>query len=274
MRKKLLLSATLMFFCVLQLMAQKTVKGKITDIGDKPISNASVIVRGANVGTNTDDNGEFTLVLPKGKSSLTVSSVGFESRDVSVTGDVVHVTLSSRVSTLNDVIVTGYGSQRKKDITGSVAVVNVSNLKVVPSGTAESLLQGQASGVTIINSGSPGGGSNVRIRGITSIGSTDPLVIIDGTPGSMHDLNVNDIESIQVLKDAGAAAIYGVRGSNGVIVVTTKKGKTGKPKVSYHGYVGNQVPTSGNALNTLNSSEYASMYKIAFPNTSLFANTL
>jgi TonB-dependent SusC/RagA subfamily outer membrane receptor len=115
-------------------------------------------------------------------------------------------------------------------------------MKSIPSGTTESLLQGQASGVTVINSGVPGGGSNVRIRGITSIGSTDPLTIIDGTPGNMHDLNVNDIESIQVLKDAGAAAIYGVRGSNGVVVITTKKGRQGKAKVTYDGYYGTQQP--------------------------------
>ena len=115
--------------------------------------------------------------------------------------------LSEKNSTLTDVVVTGYTTQQKKDITGAVAVVNVANLKALPSSTTESLLQGQASGVSVINSGSPGGGSTVRIRGITTVASNDPLVVIDGTPGSMHDLNVNDIESMQVLKDAGAASI-------------------------------------------------------------------
>ena len=160
-------------------------------------------------------------------------------------------------ASLNEVVVTGYSSQRKKDITGSVAVVNVNNLKVVPSGTTEALLQGQASGVTVINSGAPGGGSNLRIRGITSIGSTDPLVIIDGTPGAMKDLNVNDIESMQVLKDAGAAAIYGVRGSNGVVIITTKKGKAGKARVNYDGYYGTQIPDKDgfNMANTHRNSD-------------------
>ncbi len=141
-------------------------------------------------------------------------------------------------------VVTGYTSQRKKDITGAVAVVSVSNMKSVPGGNTAALLQGQASGVTVFNSGVPGAATKVQIRGITSVGSTDPLIIVDGTPGGLQDLNVNDIESIQVLKDAGAASIYGVRGSNGVIIVTTKRGKQGKAKLVYDGYYGTQQPLS------------------------------
>ena len=147
-----------------------------------------------------------------------------------------------------------------------MAVVNVNNLKSVPSGTTESLLQGQASGVTVINSGVPGGGSTVRIRGITSVGGNDPLVIIDGTPGSMHDLNVNDIESIQVLKDAGAAAIYGVRGSNGVVVITTKRGRSGKAKINYDGYIGTQRPNK-NGFRMANTMETALAVQQSFINS-------
>ena len=224
MRKKLLLSGTLMLLCFLQIMAQRTITGKITDTGDKPIFNASVIVKGSNVGTNTDESGNFSISLPKGKNSISVSSIGFEATDVNVTGNTVHVTLSTRISTLNDVVVVGYSSQKKKDITGSVSVVNVSNFKSVPGGNAESLLQGQASGVTVVNSGAPGSDAAVRIRGITSLGNSSPLIIVDGIQSSngLRDINPDDVESIQVLKDAGSAAIYGIQGSNGVIIVTTK----------------------------------------------------
>ncbi len=247
-----------MLFCFLQLIAQKTVTGKITDTGDKPIFNASVIVKGSNVGTNTDENGNFSIALPKGKNSLTVSSIGFEATDVNVPGNTVHVTLSTRISTLNDVVVVGYSSQKKKDITGSVSVVNVSNFKSVPSGNAESLLQGQASGVTVVNSGAPGSDAAVRIRGITSLGNASPLFIVDGVQSSngLRDINPDDIESIQVLKDAGSAAIYGIQGSNGVIIVTTKRGR-GKPTITYDMYIGTQRPLSGNVWNLTNTQEYA-----------------
>lgn len=147
-------------------------------------------------------------------------------------------------------------SSEKKDITGSVSVVNVRDLKAVPAGSGEQLLQGRASGVNVITSGQPGSGSNIRIRGITSFGNVDPLYIIDGVQGSIRDLNANDIESIQVLKDAGAASIYGVRGSNGVIIVTTKRGKSGKATVTYDAYVGTQRPASGNPF-LLNTQEMA-----------------
>jgi TonB-dependent starch-binding outer membrane protein SusC len=255
MRKKLLLSGTLMFFFFVQIFAQRTITGKITDIGDKPISNASVIVKGSNVGTNTDENGNFTITLPKGKTSLSVSSIGYEATDVNATGNTVHITLSTRTSTLNDVVVVGYSSQKKKDITGSVAIVNVKDLKASPAGNVEQMLQGQAAGLNVITSGSPGSNSQINIRGITSFGNNDPLVIVDGVQGNIHDLNPNDIESIQVLKDAGSAAIYGVQGANGVIVVTTKKGnRSGKATISYDGYVGVQEPLGGNVFNLLNSA--------------------
>ncbi|MDQ6903806.1 MAG: SusC/RagA family TonB-linked outer membrane protein, partial [Bacteroidota bacterium] len=175
--------------------------------------------------------------------------------------------LKTTTSTLNEVVVTGYTSQRKKDITGSVAVVNVKDFKAVPSGSSEQLLQGQASGVSVITSGAPGGPSNIFVRGISSFGNVDPLVIVDGVQSSMHDINVNDIESIQVLKDAGAASQYGVRGSNGVIVITTKKGVKGRTVATYDGYYGTQQPLKGNPFRLLNSQELANAYWIAYKNT-------
>jgi TonB-dependent SusC/RagA subfamily outer membrane receptor len=138
------------------------------------------------------------------------------------------------VNALNEVVVTGYTSQRKKDISGSVATVNVTAAKSVPSVSSESLLQGQAAGVNVITQGAPGAGAQVTIRGTSNFGNSSPLYVIDGLQATnMSNISPNDIESISVLKDAGAAAIYGVSGGNGVVLVTTKKGKQGKTTISY-----------------------------------------
>ncbi len=252
-------------------LAQKTVTGKVINNSDKqPIADATVQVKGTSTATQTKSDGSFSITVPQDNSVLVVTVVGFERIEIPVLGktSLGDIPLTSTSASLNEVVVTGYTAQRKKDITGAVSVVNVNNLKSVPSGTTESLLQGQAAGVTVINSGAPGGGSVVRVRGITSVGSTDPLIIIDGTPGNLHDLNVNDIQSIQVLKDAGAAAIYGVRGSNGVIIVTTKRGQQGKAKITYDGYVGTQRPLK-NGFNIANPTETANAIWQEYLNDSL-----
>ncbi len=250
---------TFLFLSSLSLLAQKTITGKVINKATgQPISSAAVQIKGSATATATNAEGFFSIKVPKENSTLIISFIGFETVQIPVSDKTssINVSLSEVSTALNDILVTGYTSQRRKDITGSVAVVNVSNMKSIPAGTVESALQGQASGVTVINSGAPGGGSNVRIRGITSTGNTNPLVIIDGVQGSLHDLNVNDIESMQVLKDAGAAAIYGVQGSNGVIIVTTKKGKPGRARITYDAYVGTQEPLK-NGFNLANTMEYA-----------------
>ncbi|MHA4811915.1 SusC/RagA family TonB-linked outer membrane protein [Flavitalea flava] len=260
------------------LFAQKQITGKIFNNADKqPLAGATIQVKGTKVATQSASDGSFTITPPNDNNTgvLVISSVGFTRLEIPFSGrsTVGEIMLSNTGASLNEIVVTGYTSQRKKDITGSVSVVDVKSLKSVPSGTTEALLQGQAPGVTVINSGVPGGGSNVRIRGITSFGNSDPLVIIDGTPGSLHDLNVNDIESLQVLKDAGAAAIYGVRGSNGVVIVTTKRGKQGKTQISYDGYMGSQRPLSGNVFNIANPTETANAVWQEFANSGLPINT-
>ncbi|MEP7107121.1 MAG: TonB-dependent receptor [Ferruginibacter sp.] len=270
--KGLLLFAALIF--TTGIFAQKIVSGRVLNENDKqPIPDASILVKGTKTGTRTTGEGTFSISAPKDNSVLVITVVGFEKIEIPVSGrtTIGDVSLKLVAGNLNEVVVTGYSAQRKKDITGSVSVINVNNLKAVPSGTIESLLQGQASGVTVINSGAPGSPSNVRIRGITSAGSTDPLVVIDGTPGNMHDLNVNDIQSIQVLKDAGAAAIYGVRGSNGVIIITTKKGKHGKPVVTYDAYIGTQRPLK-EGWNLANPTENANAIWEQYKNTGIAAS--
>ncbi len=234
---------------------QRRVTGRILGAEGKPVAGASITVNGTTTGTQTDAAGNFALNVPGGKNALTVSSVGFETQNLIVSGNnTATATLKAATSNLNEVVVTGYGTQRKKDITGSVSVVNVNNLKQQPVGTGEEALQGQAAGVTILTSGQPGAGSDIRIRGITAFGNNSPLIIVDGVRGDLHNINVSDVESMQVLKDA-SAAIYGIAGSNGVIIITTKRGKTGKARVSYDAYYG--VTTQGKGYDMANTQQEA-----------------
>jgi TonB-linked SusC/RagA family outer membrane protein len=238
------------------LLAQKTVTGKVTNKTDnQPIPGASVQVRGTNIGTQTNTEGNFTINVPDDNSVLTVSVIGYEPVEMPVAGKTsFNLSLTQSTSVLNEVLVTGYTAQRKKDITGSVSVVNTKELVSNPGSNVESLLQGKASGVTVGTSGVPGAGASVRIRGFTTFNANEPLYVVDGARvGSIADLNPNDIESLQVLKDGSSAAIYGAAAANGVIIITTKKGK-GKPKVSYDAYYGIQTLTKEYDL--LNTAEY------------------
>jgi len=236
----------------------KQISGTVTDETGAPLSGASVSLQGGGTtGTYTNQSGQFSLTVPR-QASLVISYVGFETEVVPVDQRTTYaIMLTEAGSVLDEVVVVGYSTQTRKEITGSVAIVDVDDLNTTPAGTGEQLLQGRASGLNVTTSGSPGSASNIRIRGITSFGDNSPLVIIDGVQGELTDINSNDIESIQVLKDAGAAAIYGVRGSNGVIVVTTKKGKAGPARITYNGYYGVQTPLSGNVYNLLNTEEMA-----------------
>lgn len=225
------------------IFAQKQVTGKITDPNNQPVPGSTIMVKGTTVATQANEAGEFSITVPSGKNILAISSVGFETQEVNVANQsTVALALRATASSLNEVVVTGYTTQRKKEISGAVSVVNVNALKQQPVGTMEQALQGQASGLTIISSGQPGAASDIRIRGITAFGNNAPLVIVDGIRASLHDINSADVESVQVLKDA-SAAIYGVAGSNGVIIITTKKGKTGRARVTYDGFYG--VTTRG-----------------------------
>ena len=257
------------------IVQQKPITGKVTDSKGSPIPGVSVVVKGTATGTVTDNKGNYTLSDITVNSIIQFSFIGMESQEVVIGRESVYnITLSESVVGVDEVVVTGYSSQRKKDITGSVAIADIKAIKSLPSGSAVQTLQGQVSGVNVISSGAPGGSSNIFIRGITSFGNTQPLVLVDGVEGNLSDISANDIESIQVLKDAGAAAIYGVRGSNGVILVTTKKGKSGSTIVTYDAYFGMQYPLSGNPFNMLNSQDFSKLSKIAFPTSELFKSGL
>ena len=241
--------------------AQTRITGKVIGSDDKqPVIGATVKIKGTNVGVVTDVNGAFALNANNG-DVLVISYIGYQSKSVTVTGPSLGtIVLAASNSTLNEVVVTGYQTQAKKDITGAVASVNVSDAKKIPATTSEQLLQGQASGVTVINQGAPGSSSTVFVRGITNFGNTTPLFVIDGVQtGNMSQVNPNDIESISVLKDAGSAAIYGISGGNGVIVITTKKGKAGKTVLNYDAYYGSQVPPGGNVWHLMTPAQQSQL---------------
>ncbi|HEX4373413.1 MAG TPA: SusC/RagA family TonB-linked outer membrane protein, partial [Puia sp.] len=248
--------AVLLLLFSLNTFAQKTVTGKITSNSDKQaLPGATVQVKGTKTATQTGVDGSFSIKVPRDNSILSISVVGFEKMEIGLSGktDLGEIPLVQSTSTLNDVVVTGYTVQRKKDITGAVAVIDVTDAKKIPVTSSEQLLQGQASGVTVLNSGAPGAPSTVLVRGVSNFGQTQPLYVVDGVQVSdMSTVNPNDIESISVLKDAGSAAIYGISGGNGVVVITTKKGKSGKSVINYDGYYGNQQPLSGNVWHLMN----------------------
>jgi len=209
--------------------AQRPITGKVLAANGQPISGATVSVKGSNLATSTSADGAFAISVPNDRSTLVVSYVSFDGIEVPISGaSNLNITLKERTSSLSEVVVTGYTSQAKKDITGSVAVVNTTDLKSIPQANAEAQLQGRAAGVNVTIDNRPGAGANVRIRGFASFGDNQPLYLIDGVPtGRLDGLNPNDIESMQVLKDAASASIYGARASNGVIIVTTKRGRQG-----------------------------------------------
>lgn len=232
---------------------QSTITGTISD-GMGPLPGASVLVKGTTNGTQTDFDGNFTIEAPS-NATLVISYIGYRTMEVAVDNQTtINVTLQEDASKLDEVIVTGYGSQAKKDLTGAVSVVDTDELQAIPATTFAQQLQGRAAGVSIINDARPGGEATVRIRGFGTVGNNDPLYVIDGVPTQAQaNLNPNDIESLQILKDASAASIYGSRAANGVIIITTKKGKMGKPTISYDTYYGMQ--TADNDVEALNSRE-------------------
>lgn len=236
--------------------AQKSVSGTVINATDNtPLTGATVIVKGTKLAAVTSPDGSFTINVPSGSNILVISSVGFDNEEVDVSSqNSVKVSLREIASSLDEIVVTGYTAQRKKDITGSVTVVNTKELLANPGSNVESLLQGKASGVTVGTSGVPGAGASIRIRGFTTFNQNEPLFIVDGARvGSISDVNPNDIESLQVLKDGSSAAAYGSAAANGVVIITTKRGK-GKTKVSYDSYYGVQSLTKKYDL--LNTAEY------------------
>jgi TonB-linked SusC/RagA family outer membrane protein len=271
-KKFSLLARSALLVCFLTfsfaVFAQRTVTGRVTTKANQPIQGATVQVKGSTTVTITGTDGQYSIKVPNNKSSLVFSVIGYEVIEVPVGAkNDVSTSLAEATSQLSEVLVTGYSAQRKKDITGAVSVVKVSDLVSVPSGSAEQQLQGRASGVTVTSSGQPGDGASVRIRGFGSItAGNSPLYIVDGVPlTNLGDLNSNDIETIQVLKDAAAASQYGSRAGNGVLVITTKRGKSGQVRVTYDAYYGMQ--TRGKGFDLLDPQGNADLTWLAYRNS-------
>ncbi len=236
----------------------RTIRGVVTDAGGEALPGVSILVKGKKTGTATDAQGRFTLELPDENVILVLSFVGYKQLEVPVANRTsFDLVMEVDTKSLGEVVVVGYGTQRKKELTGAITTIRTEDLLAVPAANIGEAMQGRAAGVTVVNEGMPGGKQSVRIRGFGTINNSDPLYVIDGVPTkeNLNTINPNDIESIQILKDASAASIYGSRASNGVIVVTTKKGKTGTPKLSFDAYYGAQVV--GNLPRTINPQQVA-----------------
>ena len=236
------------------------VSGQITDEKGAGLPGVTVVVKGTTNGASTDGDGKFVLTMAD-NATLVISSVGYLGQEVAVAGRTsLTVALAPDTKALDEVVVTGYQTQRKADLTGSVAVVDVNQIKDMPAANPVSNLQGRVPGVSITNTGSPASTPTVRIRGIGTLGNNDPLYVIDGIPTreGINQINQNDIESIQVLKDASAASIYGSRAGNGVIIITTKKAKKGYSRVDFSTFFTAQKP--GKHLQMLNTQDYGRVY--------------
>ena len=249
-----------------------TVSGIVVDESGEPILGAGVVVKGTTTGTTADLDGAFSLSVPAG-SVLQFISVGFETveKTVNVGGDLGTVTMPTEHTVLDQVVVIGYGSQKKVDLTGSVAIVDADEMKKVSNSNISTMLEGKVAGVQITSDGQPGADPAVRIRGLGSFGSTAPLYVIDGVPmgTTIRDFSPNDIETIQVLKDASAAAIYGSRAANGVVIITTKGGKKNQPiRVDYTGYVGVDKIRK-NVYDVMDATQYGEFVRMAFDNSGL-----
>lgn len=241
------------------LLQQIRITGVVKDTGGQPMPGVNVKVEGTTVGTLTDINGRYAIEVPRTDMVLIFSFVGYAELREPLNGrTVVDVTMEETMEALEEIVVVGYGTQRKKDVTSAIAVVDAQAITKAPVANVTNALVGLAPGIEVqSNQGQPGTLPTVRIRGVGSVNTTDPLYVVDGIPMDNAYVNIQDVESMQVLKDAASCAIYGARGANGVVIITTKGGKKGAPKVGYNGYYGWETPWK--TLDLLNIEQWAAM---------------
>ena len=265
MKKNLLLSTLFLFFTFWAWSQQVQISGVVKSAADNlPLPGASVIIKGTVTGTTTDINGKYSMKASP-KQVLVFSFVGLNSQEITVTanGGTIDVVLTENAVLMQEVVVVGYGTQKKSVVTGAISGVKAKDFEKIPNGRVEQTLQGRVSGITIAaNSGQPGAASTIRVRGLTTFGdgNNNPLWVVDGVvidAGGIGYINQADIASIEVLKDATSAAIYGTRAANGVILVTTKKGQAGKMVINYNTFYGSSGPAK--TLKLLNASQYATL---------------
>ena len=273
---KLLLLLALFSYAQFALAQNKTVTGKVTDLRDgSPLIGASIQVKGSKIGAISGSDGGFSLSVPDNTKALIISAIGFNPFEVTITGSPIQVALKvSETQNLDEVIVTGYGTQVKRDVTSVIARVKGSEVQNMPVADLSQTLQGRAAGVFVeAQNGKIGEGIKIRVRGASSLnGSNEPLYVVDGVPivggvygSATSDINFNDVESFDILKDAAASAIYGSRAANGVVIITTKRGKAGKTKFTLNTQYGQQNPT--NKREFLNAQEYIDYFLEAATNS-------
>ena len=264
--KKLFLSFVLLSVSTV-MYAQTEIKGTVVDTKGETIIGATVMEKGTSNGTITDFDGNFTIKVKEG-AILVFTYIGYQTAELPAQQD-MKVTMKDDAEVLQEVVVTGYTTQRKADLTGAISTVSVDEMAKQNENNPMKALQGRVPGMNISADGNPSGAATVRIRGVGTLNDNDPLYIIDGVPtkAGMHELNGNDIESIQVLKDAASASIYGSRAANGVIIITTKKGKDGKVKVNFDGSIA--ASFYKNKIETMNASEWGRAYWQASVNDGL-----
>lgn len=246
--------------------AARVIRGSVMNEQGEPLPNVSVQVKGSTVATTTNNEGNFTIEVGDNATALIISFVGMETQEVAITGSSsIHVVMKLANQALSEVVVVGYGTQQRTKVTGAISSVSGKTLNELPSVSIAQALQGRVSGVTVTNNGSPGASPIVRIRGISSISyASNPLYIVDGFPtGNLEAIDTRDIESVDVLKDASSAAIYGSRATNGVVMITTKKGRRdGQLRVNYDAYYGTQTVTQRlDLLDTEGFKKYAVAYR-------------
>ncbi len=263
-------SAALLFLFVFALgvvsAQERTVTGTVTSQDGAPLPGVNIVIQGTMQGAVTDIDGNYSIKVPGPESVLVFSSVGYKTQMITV-GDKtkIDVVMETEVKSLSSVVVTAYATQKKKDITGSVGVIDAEEISSLPQSNVTQQMQGRVSGVTVTADPRPGYAAKVRIRGFGSFGNNNPLYIVDGVPTTdINNLNPEDVESMTVLKDAGAASVYGARASNGVIVITTKKGSSGM-KVNFDMYAGTQSPGKG-PQNLCSAEEYAQLQWLVYKN--------
>ena len=248
-------------------LQQKSISGRVTDAFGSGLPGVNIVEKGTLTGAITDVNGGYTITVSSANAILAFSSIGYTTQEKVVgAGNTVDVVLAESVSTLDEIVVVGYTTQVRKNLSGSISTIQTEQLKMRKEPAALASLQGQASGVTVSTSNRPGGDAIIRIRGVGTINNPEPLYVIDGVPSGVgNNLSSNDIESISILKDAASAAIYGARGANGVIIITTKRGRAGQqPAIEFNFRTGMHM--SANQYDLLNTNEYAEAVWLSFKN--------
>ena len=274
MWKSGVLSLLLLGFALSMSFAQqRTVTGTVSSADEGALPGVNIVIQGTTQGAVTGADGNFTINVPGGDAVLVFSFIGYTTQAVPVgSQSTVNVVLTPDVTSLDEIVVTAYATQKKKDLTGAVGVVNSEELTQMPQGNITQQMQGRVAGVTVTQDSRPGQSAKVRIRGFSSFSNNSPLYVVDGVPTfDVSTINPEDVESMSVLKDAGAASIYGSRASNGVIVLTTKKGQSSGIKVNFNMYAGTQNPGSG-PTNMLNSTEFAELQWLVYANDGIVEN--